>query len=52
MISEEFVVDDGATFLVPQHRHRDAPGIMRIGEQIDLGQRRLAVDAIGRAAAR
>ena len=31
-----FVVDDGAALLVPQHRHRDASGIVRIRRDIDL----------------
>ena len=41
-----FVVDDGAPLFVPQHGHRHATGIMRIGKKIDLGQSRFAVGGV------
>ena len=44
-----FIVDDGALFLVPQNRHAGAAAVMRIGQHIDLGERRLAVDGVERA---
>src|SRR5436190_15048957 len=35
-----FIIDDRLPLLIPQHRDRDSSGIMRIGEQIDFGERR------------
>ena len=46
MISDEFVVDDGATLLVPQHRHAHPAGVALVGEQIDLGELLCAVDGV------
>jgi hypothetical protein len=41
------VVDDGAGLLVPQHRHTDAPGVLRISQCIKLVDELCAGDWIG-----
>jgi hypothetical protein len=45
-----FVVDDGALFLVPKNRHAGTAAIVRIGQHIDVGQHRFAVDGVERRA--
>ena len=45
MISDELVVDDAPGFLVPQRRHRDLAGVVRIARRIGLVQIVKAVDA-------
>ena len=50
MISDDSLLTIVLLLLVPQHRHADAAGVVRLGEQIDLGELGLAVDRVaGRA---
>ena len=46
MISEELIVDDRLTLLVPKDRHTHAARIARVGKQIDLGKFVLAIHVI------
>ena len=41
-----FVVDDGVPLLVPEHGHAYPAAVMRIGQEIDSAERRLAIDAV------
>ena len=42
-----FVADHGGALAVPQHRHGDAPGIIRVGLQVQLVQATDAEDRVG-----
>ena len=43
-----FIADDRLVFLVPQHRHRYASGVVRIGAQIELIQEIVMIKLITR----
>ncbi len=41
-----FVADDGVVFLIPQHRHGNAPGIVRIGMKIELIEKIVLIELV------